>query len=84
VKYEPEEQRNIPASGSSLAYTLERLDNTYPLGFIYDNNGGLGFVGCQIKSSFNEIIKGLNQSGTNYFFTLSGKTVPVPINSSLS
>ena len=34
-------------STSNLHPSLQRFDNKFPLGIIYDYNGGLGLVGCQ-------------------------------------
>ncbi|MDR0650952.1 MAG: hypothetical protein LBG59_06225 [Candidatus Peribacteria bacterium] len=68
-------------SGSSLASTFQRFNNQYPLGLLYDYNGGIGFVGCQFNGTgrMDEIIGMLNETGVNNFFIFSGDGKPVPM-----
>jgi hypothetical protein len=49
VKYGDVNQNAIQPH-SPLAPTLERFNQQYPLGLIYDDNGGIGLVGCQFTS----------------------------------
>ena len=74
---------NIVVSGSSVAETLQRLDNKFPIGFLYDYNGGIGLVGCKLNSgalltggtpsnpSLDTIIAAINASGINQTFLVT-------------
>jgi hypothetical protein len=86
VEYDTSPAKNAIKSGSKLTGTLQLLDNKYPIGLLYDYNGGIGVVGCQLtgnnENALSTLINRLNTSGVNHSFILSG-TLPVPIDASL-
>ncbi|MDD4714455.1 MAG: hypothetical protein PHT72_03175 [Candidatus Absconditabacteria bacterium] len=71
VQYEEDSARNLIQYTSPLAPTFQRFNNQIPLGFVYDLNGGLGFVGCEVKAGLDLLIQTLNTSGVNYSFLLT-------------
>jgi hypothetical protein len=72
---------NTVVSNSPLASTFQRFDNKYPLGLLYDYNGGIGFVGCEFKSgaAIDKVIQALNTTGVSNFFEYNSGDKPVPI-----
>ena len=59
-------------SNQWLAPTFIRYANRYPLGFIYDTNGWVGFVWCYVKSWLNSLVENLMNNNWNLaeLFTL--------------
>jgi hypothetical protein len=50
---------NTISATSEIFPSLQRFDNKFPLGLVYDYNGGLGFVGCEVQSGSLESIASL-------------------------
>ena len=72
VAYSPISTNAILATG--VAPTLQRLDNKFPIGFLYDYNGGIGLVGCELvgnAAGLDAIIFKLNTEGVNQAFKVS-------------
>ena len=63
-------------SGSELAPTFQRYDNNHPVWFIYDYNGWVGFVWCEVggnkQTTLNSIVNlTQNWTGIREYFTYS-------------
>jgi hypothetical protein len=72
---------NTILSNSPLAPTFQRFDNKYPLGLLYDYNGGIGFIGCKFtnETGVDRVIEALNETGVNNFFVFDENGKPVPM-----
>jgi len=61
----------IPAMANSFQY----FDNKIPMGYIYDSNGGIGYIGGELSGQEN-LINYLNSWGSiNSWFIYSGDTI---------
>ena len=68
---------------SVLAPSFQRYSNDAPVGFVYDYNGWVGFVGCEVswntdtkQSTLNKLVALTQQSGgISACFTLNGNNI---------
>lgn len=80
LKYNPN-QNTLLNNKANFSQNFGFFDNKYPVGVVYDNNGGLGFVWCTLsetntETANNTLITELNTTPVTKLFTYaSGKVV---------
>lgn len=56
---------NMPENkmkSEGLQCNFQRLNNQYPFGYVYDENGHIGFVGAKIKNNENQDAQQVNNA----------------------